>query len=370
LHIGPIEVDPPVVLAPMAGVTNAAFRRLCRQFGAGLYVGEMLGARAIVENHARTLQLTEFDKDETIRSIQLYGIHAETVAGAVRRLVDEGRADHLDMNFGCPAPKVTRHGGGAALPFKWRLFESIVSSAVQAAGEIPVTVKFRMGIDDDHLTFLNAGRIAEAAGAAAVALHARTAQQLYSGEARWAAIGELKQAVTSIPVLGNGDIWDATDALAMVEQTGCDGVVIGRGCLGRPWLFRELGEAFAGRPITPPPGLGEVVAIMMEHARLLVDQFGPDRAMRSFRKHTSWYLKGFVVGAETRRRLSAIETIEEIEEIMAGVDFDQDFPPEAARSPRGHTHGPRPVKLPHGYLNDPEAMERLPKAAGIAVSGG
>jgi nifR3 family TIM-barrel protein len=370
LQIGPIEVNPPVVLAPMAGVTNAAFRRLARQFGAGLYVGEMLGARAIVENHARTLQLATFDNDETIRSIQLYGTHAGTVANAIRRLIDAGRADHLDMNFGCPAPKVTRHGGGAALPFRWRLFESIVTSAVQAAGEVPVTVKFRMGIDDDHLTFLNAGRIAEAAGVAAVALHARTAHQLYSGEASWAAIGELKQAVTSIPVLGNGDIWEATDALAMVEQTGCDGVVIGRGCLGRPWLFRELAEAFAGRPITPPPGLREVVAIMMEHVRLLVDQFGPDRGLRSFRKHPSWYLKGFVVGAGARRRLSAIEAVAEIEEILAGVDFDQDFPAEAARSPRGHTHGPRPVKLPHGYLNDPEAMGRLPRAAGYAVSGG
>jgi nifR3 family TIM-barrel protein len=354
----------------MAGVTNASFRRLCRRFGAGLHVSEMLGARAIVENHARTLQLAEFDDDETIRSIQLYGSHAPTVAEAVRRLVEREQVDHIDMNFGCPAPKVTRHGGGAVLPFKWRLFESIVAAAVQAAGPVPVTVKFRMGIDDDHLTFVNAGRISEAAGAAAVALHARTAEQLYSGEARWAAIGELKQAVTTIPVLGNGDIWDATDALAVIEQTGCDGVVVGRGCLGRPWLFRELAEAFAGQPITPPPGLAEVVGIMVDHARLLVDQFGEERGMRSFRKHPSWYLNGFVVGGEVRRRLSAIESSDQIEEIMAGVDLDQGFPATAARSPRGHTHGPRPVKLPHGYLNDPEAMDRLPRAAGYAVSGG
>jgi nifR3 family TIM-barrel protein len=370
LRIGPIEVDPPVVLAPMAGVTNASFRRLCRRFGAGLYVGEMLGAWAIIENHARTLQLAEFGDDETIRSIQLYGTDAESVAEAVRRLVDQGRVDHIDMNFGCPAPKVTRHGGGAALPFKWRLFESIVTAAVQAAGRVPVTIKFRMGIDDNHLTFLNAGRISETAGAAAVALHARTAEQLYSGEAHWAAIGELKRAVTSIPVVGNGDIWDASDALAMVEQTGCDGVIVGRGCLGRPWLFRELTEAFAGDPITPPPGLRAIAGIMIDHAGLLVDQFGQERGIRSFRKHTSWYLKGFVVGHDARRDLNQAESVAQVEEILAGVDLRQDFPIAAARMPRGHTHGPRPVKLPHNYLNDPEGMEHLSRAAGVAVSGG
>ena len=370
LRIGPIEVDPPVVLAPMAGVTNAPFRTLCRRYGAGLYVSEMLGARAIVENHTRTLQSAEFGEDEPVRSIQLYGIDPDTVAEAVRRLVDREQVDHIDLNFGCPAPKVTRHGGGAALPFKWRRFDSIVTAAVRSAGPVPVTVKFRLGIDDDHLTFLEAGRISEAAGAAAVALHARTAEQLYSGDARWAAIGELKAAVTSIPVLGNGDIWEASDALAMIDQTGCDGVVVGRGCLGRPWLFRELAEAFAGKPITPPPGLREVASIMIDHAELLVDRYGPRSALRTFRKHTSWYLHGFVVGHEVRRRLNAVDTVDQIRKLMAGVDLDQDFPPEAARRPRGHTHGPRPVKLPHNYLDDPDALERLSPAAAVAVSGG
>jgi nifR3 family TIM-barrel protein len=370
LRIGPIEVDPPVVLAPMAGVTNAPFRTLCRRYGAGLYVSEMLGARAIVENHARTVHSAEFGDDEPIRSIQLYGIEPATVAEAVRRLVDQEQVDHIDLNFGCPAPKVTRHGGGAALPFKYRRFESIVGAAVRSAGPVPVSVKFRLGIDDEHPTFLQAGRISEAAGAAAVALHARTAEQLYSGDARWDAIGELKAAVTSIPVLGNGDIWEATDALAMVGQTGCDGVVVGRGCLGRPWLFRELSEAFAGEPITPPPGLAEVTSIMIDQAELLVDRYGPHRALRTFRKHTSWYLNGFVVGHEVRRRLNAVDTVDQIRELMAGVDFDQDFPADAARRPRGHTHGPRPVKLPHNYLDDPEALKRLSPAAAAAVSGG
>ncbi|MGZ8755015.1 MAG: tRNA dihydrouridine synthase DusB [Acidimicrobiia bacterium] len=370
LRIGPIEVDPPVVLAPMAGVTNASFRTLCRRFGAGLYVSEMLGARAIVENHARTLQSAEFGENEPIRSIQLYGIDPSTVAEAVRRLVDQDQVDHIDLNFGCPAPKVTRHGGGAALPFKWRRFESIVTTAVGRAGRVPVTVKFRMGIDDSHLTFLGAGRISEAAGAGAVALHARTAEQLYSGAARWAAIGELKEAVTSIPVLGNGDIWNASDATAMIDQTGCDGVVVGRGCLGRPWLFGELAQALAGRPITPPPGLRAVASIMIDHAELLVAQYGARRGMRSFRKHAAWYLNGFVVGHDVRRRLAAVETVEQITALMSSVDLDQDFPAEAARRPRGHTHGPRPVKLPHRYLDDPDTIEHLSPAAGLAVSGG
>lgn len=370
LKIGPIAVDPPVVLAPMAGVTNASFRQLCRRFGAGLYVSEMLGARAIVEDDERTLQLAEFGDDETVRSIQLYGTDPQSVGGAVRRLVDEGRVDHIDMNFGCPAPKVTRHGGGAVLPYKWRLFQSIVEAATESSEGVPVTVKFRMGIDDDHLTFINAGLIAEAAGASAVALHARTAEQLYSGVARWDAIGRLKEAVTSIPVLGNGDIWTADDALTMVAVTGCDGVVVGRGCLGRPWLFRELAEAFAGMSVAPPPSLRRVAEIMVEHASLLTDQFGEHRGIRSFRKHTSWYLKGFAVGSEVRRRFNIVESVPEVESILGELDLSQPFPEAAATMQRGHTHGPRHVKLPHGFLDDPEATTSLPVAAAVAVSGG
>ena len=331
LSIGPLTISPPVVLAPMAGVTNASFRSLCREFGAGLYVSEMLGARAIVEDDERTLQLAEFGPDEQVRSIQLYGVEPRSVAQAVRRLVDEGRVDHIDMNFGCPAPKVTRHGGGAVLPYKRRLYESIVSAATLAAGSVPVTVKFRMGIDDDHLTYIEAGRIAEAAGAAAVALHARTAEQLYSGEARWESIGRLKEAVVSIPVLGNGDIWEAKDAIAMVTSTGCDGVVVGRGCLGRPWLFKELAEAFAGKATTAPPDLGEVASIMVHHAQLLVKQFGSTRGIRSYRKHTSWYLKGFVAGSDVRRRLNLVESVAEVEDILAELDLTQPFPAGAAR---------------------------------------
>ncbi len=252
LAIGPIAVDPPVVLAPMAGVTNAPFRRLCREFGAGLYVSEMIGARGLVEQNEKTLALAEFAPDESPRSIQLYGTDPGALGEAVAYLVEAKGVDHIDMNFGCPMGKVTRHGGGAALPWKSGLFRSIVRAAVSNSGRVPVTVKFRKGIDDEHLTFLDTGAIAEEEGVAAIALHARTARQLYSGEADWDAIARLKEEVTSIPVLGNGDIWTADDALAMIDRTGCDGVVVGRGCLGRPWLFRDLADAFAGRPLSPP----------------------------------------------------------------------------------------------------------------------
>lgn len=370
LNIGPHQVWPPVVLAPMAGVTNLPFRELCRRFGAGLYVAEMLGARAIVEEDERTLHLATFGPNEDVRSIQLYATDAEAAAGAVSRLIDDKGANHIDFNFGCPAPKVTRHGGGAVLPYRTHLYGDIVQAAVGAAGNVPVTVKFRMGIDDDHLTFIDAGRIAEDAGASAVALHARTAEQLYSGSARWETIGELKQAVTTVPVLGNGDVFEYADAEKMMAETGCDGVVVGRGCLGRPWLFRELAEGFDGAEETSPPTLGDVANIMVEHAELLVDWFGEHRGIRSFRKHSSWYLKGYVIGRDLRQGLHSVENVDDVRAQFNDVDLDQPFPEAAASMPRGHTHGPRPVKLPQGYLANPDAMGRLSAAASVAVSGG
>jgi nifR3 family TIM-barrel protein len=370
MNIGDLVVDPPVVLAPMAGVTNSPFRRLCREYGGGLYVSEMVGARAITEGNEKTLQIAKFSDEEEVRSIQLYGVDPVAMEEAARRLVDGGRVEHIDLNFGCPAPKITRHGGGAALPFKHRLFEAVVKGAVKGAAGIPVTVKMRMGIDDDHLTYLAAGRSAEAAGAAAVALHARTARQLYSGNARWEAISELKQAITSIPVLGNGDIWEAQDAIDMMHQTGCDGVVVGRGCLGRPWLFRELEEALTGRPITPPPDLGGVAAVMRHHAEMLVEWYGEHVGIRSFRKHPSWYLKGFRAGKDLRRRLHMTETLSHLDDMLAELDPSQSFPAEAATMPRGHTAGPRDVRLPHNYLDDPDEIPVLDQRARAAVSGG
>jgi nifR3 family TIM-barrel protein len=352
LQIGPIAVWPPVVLAPMAGVTNPPFRTLCRRYGAGLYVSEMITARALVEGNRKTLLLASFGKEEATRSLQLYGVDPRYVGEAVRLLVGEGRVDHLDMNFGCPVRKVTSKGGGAAIPLKPRLLRAIVRAAVEAAGPVPVTLKFRIGIDERYQTYLEAGRIGQEEGCAAVALHARTAAQLYDGEARWGAIARLKQAVTRIPVLGNGDVWEAGDALRMMRTTGCDGVVVGRGCLGRPWLFRDLADVFEGREPQDPPRLGGVVDVMLEHARLLAEWIGDEAAaMRSFRKHSSWYTKCFPGSAPLRQRLMQVLRLPELGEVLAGVDHSLPYPPEAMRVPRGKTSGTQRVALPDGYLD-------------------
>jgi nifR3 family TIM-barrel protein len=368
VSLGPILADPPVVLAPMAGITNAPFRRLCRSFGAGLYVSEMITARALVERNEKTLRLAEFDPDESPRSLQIYGVDPHYVGEAVRLLVDEDRIDHLDMNFGCPVRKVTRRGGGAAIPAKPRLLEQIVRAAVRAAGPVPVTIKFRMGIDDDWLTFLEAGRIAEAEGCRAVALHARTAAQLYDGEADWRAIGELKQAVPSIPVFGNGDIWEAWDALRMMRQTGCDGVVVGRGCLGRPWLFRDLAAVFAGKTPEDPPRFGEVMETMRRHARLLVEWAGPRHGIRDFRKHATWYTKGFPGSTKMRDKLIRIESLEELDAILAEGDPELAFPPLAMRAKRGKKGGRQRVALPEGFREN--LADATPPEAEEAGDGG
>ncbi len=369
LKLGAIAVDPPVVLAPMAGVTNIAFRRLCRTFGAGLYVSEMITTRALVEGNAKTLGMASFGADEPVRSVQLCGVDPDVMGAAVRRLVDEVGVDHIDLNFGCPAAKVTRQGGGAALPAHRALFRSIVRAAVGSAESVPVTIKMRIGVDSAHVTFLEAGRIGEDEGVAAVTLHARTAEQLYSGHADWGAIAQLKSAITSIPVLGNGDLWEASDALAMVDATGCDGVVVGRGCLGRPWLFRDLADAFAGRPLQAPPNLGEIIQMMRTHAELLCEAFGEDLGVRQFRKHSGWYLTGLPVGSAVRRSLAQASSLAEVDGLLAGFDPQLAFPPEALRMARGHTNGPRPVHLPAGWLDrvdDPTP----PEGGDILVSGG
>ncbi|CAL9668985.1 putative tRNA-dihydrouridine synthase [Actinosynnema sp. ALI-1.44] len=370
LRIGPYAVDPAVVLAPMAGITNVAFRQLCREFGSptSLYVCEMITARAIVERDSKTMEMITFGAAEHPRSLQLYGVDPVSMSEAAKIIVGEDRADHIDMNFGCPVPKVTRKGGGAALPYKRRLFREIVRAAVRAAepAGVPVTVKFRIGIDDDHHTFLDAGRIAEDEGAQAVALHARTAAQRYSGQADWTAIARLKEAVTSIPVLGNGDIFSAQDALDMVAKTGCDGVVVGRGCLGRPWLFGELQAAMNGEPVPAAPRLGKVAEIIARHGRLLAAHLGEDKGIRDLRKHMAWYLKGFPVGADLRRSLAMVSTTAELDDLLGRLD------PTAetldAEGPRGRQGSPAKVVLPEGWLDDPE--DGMVPAAEDMHSGG
>ncbi|WP_286216460.1 tRNA dihydrouridine synthase DusB [Mycolicibacterium mageritense] len=377
MRIGPFALPSPVVLAPMAGVTNVAFRTLCRELEiaragtvSGLYVCEMVTARALVERHPVTMHMTTFAPDESPRSLQLYTVDPETTFRAAKMIADEGLADHIDMNFGCPVPKVTKRGGGAALPYKRRLFGQIVAAAVRgvAGTDIPVTVKFRVGIDDAHHTHLDAGRIAAEEGAAAVALHARTASQRYSGTADWNQIAALKAHVTSVPVLGNGDIFEADDALAMMAATGCDGVVIGRGCLGRPWLFAELSAAFTGREIPTPPTLGEVADIVRRHGELLSAHVGEDKGMRDIRKHVAWYLHGFPAGADLRRALALVKTLRELDELLDQVDRDAPFPP-AAGGPRGRQGSAASVSLPEGWLDDPDDCA-VPAGADVMHSGG
>jgi nifR3 family TIM-barrel protein len=366
LSIGPLALDVPVVLAPMAGITNTAFRRLCREFGAGLYVSEMVTSRALVERTRESMRLITHHESEELRSVQLYGVDPKTVAEAVTMLVAEDRADHIDLNFGCPVPKVTRKGGGAALPWKQDLFRDIVERAVEAAGPIPLTVKMRKGIDSDHLTYIEAAKSAQGAGVASIALHARTAAEFYSGQADWSAITRLKETITDVPVLGNGDIWSAEDAIRMVEQTGCDGVVVGRGCLGRPWLFGDLAAAFRVRSgeltaaeaeaMMMRPNLGHVADTFRRHAVLLGEFFGDDedggqkRACRDIRKHVAWYFKGYPVGGDLRASLATVETFAQLDDLLATLDPELPYPGTAAEGPRGRAGTPKRPALPEGWL--------------------
>jgi nifR3 family TIM-barrel protein len=355
LHLGSLVVETPVVLAPMAGITNAAYRRLCREQGAGLYVCEMITSRGLVEGDENTRRMLVFDPTEEVRSVQLYGTDPAYVGEATRILCEEYAVRHVDLNFGCPVPKVTRKGGGGALPWKAGLLGRILTAAVSAAAayDVPVTMKTRKGIDEDHLTFLDAGRIAQDTGCAAIALHGRTVAQAYSGQADWDSIAELVSAV-DLPVLGNGDIWEARDAVAMVEHTGAAGVVVGRGCLGRPWLFRDLADAFAGRETRTLPRLGEVAAMMRRHAELLAEHLGEEKGCTEFRKHVAWYLKGFSAGGDLRHRLALVSSLAALDDLLADLDPDEEFPVRELGTPRGRQGSPRRVVLPEGWLADRE----------------
>lgn len=368
LRIGPYSTLP-VVLAPMAGITNSAFRTLCREFGpGGVYVCEMITSRALVERTPESMRLIQHTSDEQLRSVQLYGVDPATVRAAVQMIVAEDLADHVDLNFGCPVAKVTRRGGGAALPWKHELFTSIVQAAVQAAqgAGIPVTVKMRMGIDDDHLTYLAAGVAAAQCGVAAVTLHARTAIQFYSGQADWSSIARLRDAVPAdVPVLGNGDIWTADDAVRMMNQTGCDGVVVGRGCLGRPWLFAELTAALSGKEVATAPTLGFVGQTLLRHLDLMTEHYGDQaRACRDLRKHMAWYFKGYPVGGDVRRALALVSSRQELAELLAGLDAEVPFPGQVAQGPRGRTSAAKKVALPENWL----ATAELTPAQRVAIA--
>jgi nifR3 family TIM-barrel protein len=412
LNIGTVTVDPPVVLAPMAGITNAAFRQLCREqlesrpavlrrsertrfssasddevggferdsrerseqsdICAGLYVCEMITSRGLVERDRKTLRMLQFDPGERVRSVQLYGVDPAIMARAAEILCNEYGVDHVDLNFGCPVPKVTRKGGGAALPYKRERLRMILTATVRAAARygVPVTIKTRIGIDRDHQTCLDAGRIAEESGCAAIALHGRTALQAYAGQADWDAIRALKAHV-SIPVLGNGDIWEAADVQRMIRQTGVDGVVIGRGCLGRPWLFRDLADGFAGRQSRTLPNLGEVMGMLRRHAELLVALSDELHGLSDLRKHMAWYFKGFPVGGELRHRLSMVSSLAELDGLLSQLDPSVPFPTSELGSPRGRQGGPRAtVALPDGWLADTSGRDLDLAAAELGISGG
>lgn len=382
LTYGKHEIAVPVVLAPMAGITNTAYRRLCQEYGGGLYVSEMVTSRALVERTPESMRLIGHHPSEKIRSVQLYGVDPKTIGEAVTMLVAEDRADHIDLNFGCPVPKVTRKGGGAALPWKSDLFESIVKNAVRAAGDIPVTVKMRKGIDDEHLTFLDAGKAARDAGVTAVALHGRTAADYYSGVADWDAIAELRASLPDVQVLGNGDIWSAEDAVRMMQQTGVDGVVVGRGCLGRPWLFGDLERAIsaylAGEELdgskTAMPNLGEVADAFYRHAELLVEFFeSEERACRDIRKHVAWYFKGYPVGGELRAALALANSLQEIADLLGTLDRNIPYPGEAAEGPRGRLGTAKSCSLPENWLASRELdfqQKSVLLEAELSVSGG
>lgn len=390
LTVGRYTAGTPVVLAPMAGITNQAFRALCREQmraagGDGFFVSEMVTSRALIERNDESLRLIQHGPEESPRSVQLYGVDPGTVGAAVRMLVEEDRADHVDLNFGCPVPKVTRKGGGAALPWKSGLFAAIVAQAVRAASPygVPVTVKMRKGVDDGHLTYLEAGRAAEGEGAAWVALHARTAADYYSGTADWPAIARLKEAVSSVPVLGNGDIWTGDDAVRMVAETGCDGVVVGRGCLGRPWLFADLAAAFAGRPDRVRPDLGAVLGTLRRHVVLLREHYAEAgdlaeaeaevRACRDIRKHIAWYLKGYPVGQEVRAGLATVPDLATFDDLAARLDAAEPYPGEPAEGPRGRTGSARRVSVPDGWLDSRELDDVAAadvRQAELSVSGG
>jgi nifR3 family TIM-barrel protein len=329
--------------------------------GAPLCVTEMVTARGYLMGHRRTIAMTEVQPGEGPHSVQVYGTDPADLQETSRRLAEEG-VEHIDLNLGCPVPKITRQGGGSAICVRPRLVARLVGAMVRgaraAAGNgaepVPITVKMRKGLDETCLTYLDAARAAEGEGAAAVGLHGRTAAQLYAGLADWGAIARLKEEL-DIPVLGNGDLLEGTDALRMMRRTGCDGVIVGRGCLGRPWIFREMVALFEGRAPLPSPRLGEVLDVLWDHGERLIAFFGEDVGLRQLRKWITWYTKGFPGSASLRGRLfgpQAPPDVAGLRALLGELDLEAPYPSASLRVRRGKGSRTQRVRLPHGYLED------------------
>lgn len=316
LKIGNVTLDDPLVLAPMAGVTDLPFRLLCKEHGVGLVCMEMVSAKAIYYKNKNTEQLLEIYPQERPVSLQLFGSDADIIAEMAAKIEDRP-FDILDFNMGCPVPKVVNNGEGSALMKNPKLVEEILTKLVRAVKK-PVTVKIRKGFDEEHVNAVEIARIAESCGVAAVAVHGRTRQQYYSGHADWDIIRQVKEAV-QIPVIGNGDLHTAEDVCRMKEQTGCDGFMIGRGAQGNPWIFEQILHKLETGEELPRPTVQEVTEMVMRHARLQVEIKGEYTGMREIRKHAAWYTAGYRNSSKLRGKINEVETIQQLEELFAGM---------------------------------------------------
>ncbi len=346
LAIGPLRITPPVVLAPMAGITDVAFRQLVREFGGGLFIGEMISAELLAAGDPVTRSMVRFFPGEAIRSVQLYATQPQALRYAITILRSEFGVHHIDLNFGCPVPKITRKGGGAALPLHRELFPRLLEAAVSAAAGIPITIKIRMGLDAAFQYYLDIAQMAHTFGIHALTLHARTADQFYAGEARWDAIRRVVQAVPELPIIGNGDVWTAEHALSMLQQTGCAGVGIGRAVLGRPFLFARFNALFSGRVLPPYPVLREVAAIARRHLELMVQYYPEAVAVRRLRKHWKWYFQGFQDARQWMSQLLQAERAKEVEDLLRKMNSLEPYPLTEIWMPRGKRGKQPKVVLP------------------------
>ncbi len=313
LKIGNVELDSPVALAPMAGVTDLPFRILCREQGCGLMCTEMVSAKALLYKNRNTKPLLETKPEERPVAVQLFGSDPE-IMSEMALMLEEGPYDIIDVNMGCPVPKIVNNGEGSALMKNPKLAGEILSAMTRKLKK-PVTVKFRKGFNDESVNAMEFAKMAEQSGAAAVAVHGRTREQFYSGKADWDIIRQVKEAV-SIPVIGNGDIFTPQDAGRMMEETGCDGVMVARGAKGNPWIFSRIDHYLKTGEVLPKQGPEEVKQMILRHAELLVAFKGEYTAMREMRKHVSWYTAGYPHSAALRNEINLVETMEELTELV------------------------------------------------------